>query len=276
MNSTFKNWFLTLVLVLLWPAMASAIPTTTVDGITFDTSGSVIKTGPAYLSTNTGNFNPGDVLQAIGKITSIADNTSSVITWQSGDNGRELDFVASGFVVDTVTILGTNRFLTFTGGTINFYSNVDGALNVSAGPAAALASIASGLNFLTTTATTVDSAGTTASSTNSTIGQKNGNGNGYIDVTGGDAAQWFNTNTFLNGFGPNSDMNWFISFAVRSTTPAGFVSDGGVTVLGLSDEQNLPESSTLSLFVIAGLAMMAFRKKRGHKETVIDPTCSLA
>jgi PEP-CTERM motif len=100
---------------LAFSAPASAL---TVDGITFET-GAVLEATQIFENTVQ---NQGDELDGIGIVTVIRDGDGNA-TWINGQNGRELTFRFSGYILEAVTISGNVAVFAFSGGQAEFYSD---------------------------------------------------------------------------------------------------------------------------------------------------------
>jgi len=105
------------------PALALEI-----DGITFET-GAVLEATQIFENTV---VNPGDELDGIGIVTIIRDGVGNP-TWINGQNGRELTFQFSGYILEAVVVSGNVAQFFFSGGQVEFYSDPNQNFSVNAG-----------------------------------------------------------------------------------------------------------------------------------------------
>jgi hypothetical protein len=240
---------------------AHAVPTTTVDGVTFpiglSLGGNQIQSGVLSESLING---VGDTLSGIGIVNSIGQGLNTV--WSNGDNGVELVFYFTGFVATSIS----GGTVDFTGGVANFYVLAAGTPISGFGSFAAdVAAIQAGTLWLSTAGAPQNPAGNTLISnltTTGTIGAFTaGSGNGFLDVTGGDAAGNFDTNTFANAFdlGGYSDLTLTSDFTNgQGTSSDGLPVGGSATVKANA----IPEPISLGLLGIGLLGLgMARRRK---------------
>jgi hypothetical protein len=93
----------------------------TVAGITFPGFGATFMTSTIFENAIA---LPGDVLDGIGRVTSIEDGISNVY-WTNGDNSRELTFRFSGYTVEKISIpLAGFAIVWFSGGVVDMYSDL--------------------------------------------------------------------------------------------------------------------------------------------------------
>lgn len=199
----------------------------------------------------------GDELRGYAKIDRINQTEQNVFC-----PGCEVTYEFFGYIVSNVAADGS---LTFTGGTINVY--VDDSPNYDA---LFQSTATDGVLFLTLTGhsyTHPDTGftGTLHSDATPTLPTTQGHGEGFLDVTGGLAAAFFDTNPFNTGSG-FADLSFTSSFQLLSN--GSFVSDDGVTyaLFGSNDLQGrtqaVPEPGVLSLLSVAlfGFGFLLRRK----------------
>jgi hypothetical protein len=241
---------------------AHAVPTATIDGITVPVGivagGNQIQSGILDESLITAT---GQTLTGIGIVNTIRQGLTS--TWNDGQNGRELAFFFTGYVASTATFPN----ITFTGGTAQFWSLPAGT-NIGGG-----ASLAADITTITTTpgaklflsvnAAPEDALGETLVSQITTgVSLSNfaaGDGNGFLDVTGGDAAGAFATRTFANAFdtGGLSDLTLTSDFTLGSTVPGAGVS-GSATIKANA----VPEPLSVGVLGLGLAALGAIRRRK--------------
>lgn len=188
---------------LLFAGQATAGPIT-VDGIEFS-SGSNFQSTLIYENTVSA---PGEELMGFGLITAINGDLDYCASGGSGD--CELTFVFDGFVVDTID----PNHVTFDFGSVRFYADsmadFDG-FDMSTAENGDLFLEATGHEYEDT-----DSGETgtlIATGSNLTTDQAQGSGVGYLDVVGGDAGSFFNTDTFRDFLGGMTDIQFNSTFS---------------------------------------------------------------
>jgi hypothetical protein len=223
-----------------------------VDGIQFET-GSVFHAAELYENMISA---PGDTLMGYGRIDSINSHKN----YCAGGGNCELTFTFGDYTVDHIDA----NHVTFTGGQVMLYADSSANFNASD-----RATAADGDLFLSTTghAYTDTDTGRTgtliATGSNLTTGQAQGSGVGYLDVVGGDAQQYFNTDTFNDFMGGTTDLQFNSTFSPNACSNA---TDQPICGSGLlkSVTRAVPEPGALGLMGL-GLLGVGFgvRRRRG-------------
>jgi len=251
-----------------WWSNAALASTATVDGITFTTGtapgGNVLQIGNV---DQTGISGPGQQLEGVGTIEAITNAGGLNTTWIAGQNNVELVFEYTGYTSDVV-VAPTNfapGTVTFTGGSYGFYELPAGT-NIATGTVAGdIAKVESGRLFLSQSAAIDTAQGDTLTeivpATETLESFSAASSFGYLDVTGGDAAAYFNTNTYADAFdtanGGFGDESFTQSFS-SGTASDGFSDSGSLTFN--ANATAVPEPTAIVAFPPVALALI--RRKR--------------
>ena len=248
-----------------WTGSTLATPVN-VNGVHWDTSSPFDLTIQSLNLRETSVAAPGDVLTGYGQIGSI-NGTNSFCT------GCDLTFTF------TYTLKSANATQAiFDNGSFQFYTQAAGSFSFG-NPASV-----GGTPWVTLTGHTApragfaDPNGQLYSSFGGTVSQPTGNpsGNGFVDVTGGPAAAYLNSNTVDDGNGGFADFNLASSFsffpANTCTTVTTNLDDicsypiqGNGSLVGRSTIP-VPEPGAVGLLGL-GLAFLGFLTWRRRKES---------
>jgi hypothetical protein len=251
---------------LLASGVAYAVPTATVNGVTFPvglvTGGNQLEVSILNETAITGS---GQTLRGVGYVTQIVDNANNV-TFADGQNGVRLGFVVNNYTSATVIAPTANTAgsANFFGGVANFYTLAAGTSIATGTQAGDIAAVQAGTLFLSEVAAPIDAAGHTLSGTippGSSLSQFiGGSGFGFLDVVGGAAAAYFNTNTIANPFdvGGVSDVRFTSAF--DSGASGDFPVSGSLNIK--ANAALVPEPVSLSLLGagLVGLGLLRRRK----------------
>lgn len=193
---------------------ASAASAVTIDGITFS-AGAILETIDLFEGARAGGplVAPGQELIGIGIVNRILDAGNNVL-WQNGDNGRELTVYFYNYIAETFNtasipgVLGVDT-IGFSGGVVEIRSDSTPDFSAAGTIAQGIASASDGNLFLSLTGSpTGGFGGLGGAITLTSTGTRNGDagapfsfannitGAGNLDVVGGAAASYFDTNTF--------------------------------------------------------------------------------
>jgi len=224
----------------------------TVGGVTWDPNDFFDFTAGDSMIESIGS-NVGDTIGGYARITAVNGAADSSYC----ASGCELTYTFSGYTITNIDA-GTGAF-TFSGGVINIYAdstpNYSQALASTAGDGVLWLSLAGAAHIDGGTG----QSGTLHSDPTPTIGGVEGDGRGYLNVVGGLAAAYFDTDTFdiITAGGPaTADFLFTSSFQLLPN--GSFTSDDGVEygLFGTNDIQGdsvgIPAPGTLAL---TGLAL---------------------
>ncbi|HET6724969.1 MAG TPA: PEP-CTERM sorting domain-containing protein [Gammaproteobacteria bacterium] len=250
---------------LLMAGQALADPVT-VDGIQWQ-SGATFQSAQIYE-----NFvnKSGDELSGFGRIDAINGTTDYCAN--GGVGSCELTFSFSGYVAQD---FGMDE-VTFTGGMVQFYADTSPNFDPSNG-----ATATDGQLFLDTVGHTFQGSngnvGTLLASAETgdfTTDQFQGHGAGMLDVTGGDAMAFFDSNQFNDHIagGPGADLQFISDFSPNSCTNSGTSQPicGSGTIKGLVKSGttpppvSVPEPGALGLMGL-GLLGIGFATRRRYR-----------
>lgn len=293
---------ISLAVASVW-ALGCSVPASaiTIDGISFS-AGSIFELGEVFEAERLAGCVPGatqncngfldtvgEELIGVGRITSIraADNS---LLWDVGSAvlnplNRELalyfyDFrvqLIPAVVVDPITGAGTQQIL-FSGGKVELYSQANGTFSPGASQAAGIASVVGGTPWLTLAGAPIVGLGAPTVTAPITLISRaenvdpfnpltSGNvfGQGRLDVTGGPAGPYLDTNTFgcLTGQGaPNcpyaSDKSFSSEGGLQPVGASEWVFSGNLTVRDFA----IPEPGIIGLLGIGLLGLGALTRRK--------------
>ncbi len=236
-----------------------------------ESSASTIATVDAFETATldqTGITGPGQQLEGVGQITAIISGNGNSVVWTAGQNNVELVYAYTGYTSNVIVAPTAAQpgSISLTGGVTNYYVLPAGT-GISTGSIAGdIAVIESGRLFLSTTAATEDSSGDTLLDTippNQNLNSfSDGSAFEFLDVTGGDAASDFNTNTFADAYdtanGGFADTSFSENFSTGSSQD-GFSQAGSGTFVE-NAVAAVPEPSVAGT-AAAALWFLARRKR---------------
>jgi hypothetical protein len=260
------------------PGAASAL---TIDGITFE-AGAILETIDLFEGKSTGGAITaiGDELIGIGIVNRILDSGNNVL-WQNGDNGRELtiyfrNYIAQNFSTAAVPLVIGVDTISFSGGIVEIYSDSTPNFSAAGTLAQGIASASDGNLWLSLAGSPTGGIFNGQAITLTSVGTRNGNagtpftfannlaGQGLLDVTGGLAGAYFDTNTFgCDGSAgapcPNDADKAFTSSGQLPLVPGSAWAFRGTGEV--QDFAVIPEPGTLALLG-AGLMGVGLRRRK--------------
>lgn len=252
------------------PMAAQAIQ---VDGIDFST-GAILEATTIFEGRVGGGpiLAIGEELHGIAIINQIV-NSGNGFDWVNGQNGRELTLYFHSYIVQNIFVSGANQVVQYSGGVVEIYSDATPNFSAAGTNAAGIATATDGDLFLRLAGSPIGGFGGGLALTleGTALGSITGlpaaglniAGRGLLDVTGGDAAAFFDTNTFgctaLDGAPCPDDADK--SFTSSGQLPVGGF--GSWAVRGTAEVQDfsVPELGTLALIGASLFGLGARRRK---------------
>lgn len=266
------------------PLTANAV---NIDGIEFE-PGSIFETLDLFEGERNGGpiVAAGQELVGIGIVNFIRRADLSVL-WQNTDNGRELVVYFYNYIAEAFSTTGDlpgPGFLSidqiaFSGGIVEIYSQAAGTFSATGTIQDGIDSVTGGDLFLSLVGSPVGGQEngndiTLRSTATNTVGNPfnagSVTGNGLLDVTGGAAAAFFDTNTFgceaADGAPcpDDADKNFASNGALQPGGTGAWIFTGTGTV---RDFAVVPEPTSIAL-IGAGILGAGFAGKRRRNATV--------
>ncbi|MBW8708310.1 MAG: PEP-CTERM sorting domain-containing protein [Alphaproteobacteria bacterium] len=256
----------TLAAGLLSATAALAVPTATVDGITIpidSASGGAVFS--VQVDRETRITQVGDVLSGVGVLNQIQDFPSSTTTYLQpcstvGCAGTFLTDSFSGLTVRSIVPSSTGFDVYLTGGMLNYYIHSTLPDLNTGNQATDFSNAVSSTLFLSLQPAVFDSFGDTMHIfvPGNSLAEFSGNaqGDAFLNVVGGDAAHFFDTNTFSTGFNNTTADLAFVGNA-RQVSGADFPIGGSDDLFA----NTVPEPASLAILG-AGLFVIGWSLRR--------------